>query len=65
MVYDAHRHREPESRLAEYLSEARVLLAAPPGPLAGSTFAADAVGPDFEALRWFLLPEDVAAPARP
>jgi selenocysteine lyase/cysteine desulfurase len=62
MAYPAHRHREPESRLAGYLAEARELLSRPPGPLAGPTFEADAVGEDFEALRWFLLPEDVAAP---
>ena len=30
MRYAAHRHREPESRLADYLAEARALLATPP-----------------------------------
>ena len=30
MAYPSHRHREPESRLAEYLAEARELLARPP-----------------------------------
>jgi hypothetical protein len=63
MRYPSHRHREPESRLADYLAEARELLALPPGPLAAPTFTEQAVGPDFEALRWFLLPEDVATPA--
>ncbi len=60
MTWPEHRHREPESRLADYLAEARLLLGAPADALAAPTFAADAVGADFEALRWFLLPEDVA-----
>jgi len=60
MAYPAHRHREPESRLRAYLAEARAVLARPPGPLAGPTFEASDVGDDFESLRWFLLPEDVA-----
>jgi hypothetical protein len=63
MAYPAHRHREPESRLADYLTDARARLARPPGPLAGPTFDEAAVGEDFEALRWFLLPEDVAGVA--
>ena len=45
MAYPAHRHREPESRLAEYLAEARTLLARPPLPLAGPTFDAGRRGP--------------------
>jgi selenocysteine lyase/cysteine desulfurase len=58
MVYEAHRHREPEERLADYLDEARRLLDAPPSsPLPSEGLA---VGPDFESLRWFLLPGDVA-----
>ncbi len=61
MAYPSHRHREPESRLAAYLGEARTRLSAPPRPLAAPTLTRDAVGPDFEALRWFLLPEDVVA----
>ena len=32
MTFASHRHREPEPRLADYLAEARVLLADPPGP---------------------------------
>jgi selenocysteine lyase/cysteine desulfurase len=56
----SHRHQEPESRLAEYLVEAREILARPFRALTSPTIAAGAVGPDFEALRWFLLPEDVA-----
>ena len=61
MAYDGHRRHEPESRLAAYLKEARVLLADRPRRLTAPTIDAGAVGPDFEALRWFLLPEDVAA----
>ncbi len=57
MRYRAHRHREPESRLPAYLAEARALLAdPPPAPPPGPPLA---VGPDFEALRWFLLPHEV------
>ena len=56
MAYPQHRHHEPESRLAEYLAEARELLARPVEPAAASSF-----GPDFESLRWFLLPEEVAS----
>ncbi len=36
MRYAAHRHREPESRLADYLAEARALLADPPRAPAGT-----------------------------
>jgi selenocysteine lyase/cysteine desulfurase len=61
MAWPSHPHREPESRLAEYLAEGRQILARPPRPLAAPSVAAGAVGPDFEELRWFLLPEDVAA----
>jgi selenocysteine lyase/cysteine desulfurase len=57
--YPAHRHREPESRLPTYLEEARRILADPPSPLAEPTVRSGEVGPDFEDLRWFLLPEDV------
>jgi len=60
MTWPAHRHREPESRLAVYLDEARERLAAPARRLAAPTIAPGSVGPDFEDLRWFLLPEDVA-----
>jgi len=60
MAYAAHRHREPEDRLAGYLDEARRILAAAPRSPAEPSMPADEVGPDFEALRWFLLPDDVA-----
>ncbi len=58
MRYAAHRHREPESRLADYLAEARALVADPPTP-AGIGGPLD-VGPDFEHLRWFWLPAEAA-----
>jgi selenocysteine lyase/cysteine desulfurase len=63
MRYAAHRHRAPESALATYLDEARRLLAAPPPPAAPDP---EALSADFEALRWFWLPEEIAAgSARP
>jgi hypothetical protein len=64
MAYPSHRHREPESRLADYLAEARDRLALPPRPLVAPSIAEGAVGQDFDSLRWFLLPEDVTEPAR-
>jgi len=62
MRFVTHRHQEPESRLADYLAEARVLLARPPAPTTRPQGTADlAVGPDFEGLRWFLMPDESAA----
>jgi selenocysteine lyase/cysteine desulfurase len=61
MHYPHHRHHEPETRLPEYLAEARELLARPPAPMPAAPDPRDAVGPDFETLRWFLLPEEVAS----
>jgi hypothetical protein len=61
MAWPSHRHHEPESRLAGYLAEARDLLAQPPAAVTTPTIPDGAVGPDFDALRWFLLPEDVSA----
>jgi hypothetical protein len=61
MTWPSHRHHEPESRLAGYLHEARAILARPPRPLDLPTIPTGSVGPDFEDLRWFLVPEDVAA----
>jgi selenocysteine lyase/cysteine desulfurase len=55
MPRSAHRHRAPESALVGYLEEARRILAAPPGtaePIELST--------DFEHLRWFWLPHEIA-----
>jgi selenocysteine lyase/cysteine desulfurase len=62
MDWPSHRHHEPESRLAGYLDEARAFLERPVAMPAPS-FAEDEVGPDFETLRWFWLPEEVAAAA--
>jgi selenocysteine lyase/cysteine desulfurase len=59
MRYAAHRHREPESRLADYLAEAQALLAAPPPTPAAAAGPLD-VGADFEHLRWFWLPSEAA-----
>ncbi len=55
----SHRHQEPESRLAAYVDEARAILARSRRQPDGPTIEPGTVGPDFEALRWFLLPEDV------
>ena len=63
MTWPSHRHREPESRLVDHLEEGRAILAGPPVVPASPTVEDGSVGPDFEALRWFLLPEDVAAHA--
>lgn len=57
MVYESHRHREPEDQLAAYLDEARQLLAGSPAPAPPPE--SYAVGPDFETLRWFILPSEV------
>lgn len=73
MRYPRHRRHEPETRLAEYLAEARELLAEPPATLRpaaaveppgeepGPSAPPASVGPDFEALRWFWLPDEIAA----
>jgi selenocysteine lyase/cysteine desulfurase len=52
------RRRQPESSLTAYLDEARRLLALPPVTTNGD--AAVSRSADFEALRWFWLPEEVA-----
>ncbi|HEY6014536.1 MAG TPA: hypothetical protein VIU37_11025, partial [Candidatus Limnocylindrales bacterium] len=58
MRYVPHSHREPETVLAGYLREARAILAAAPD---GRPVPATALTPDVEALRWFWLPEEIAA----
>ncbi len=61
MTFPAHRRTEPETRLAAYLDEGRRLLADPPPPPAPpEPLALDA---DFELLRWFPLPDEMAPPA--
>jgi selenocysteine lyase/cysteine desulfurase len=61
MRFESHRRGEPEARLADYLAEARALLAAPPLPVHPPQCAADlVVGADFEGLRWFMLPDEAA-----
>jgi selenocysteine lyase/cysteine desulfurase len=59
MRYAAHRHRAPDSSLAGYLDEARAIMAA---PHVGDVPALDPalVGVDFEDLRWFWLPDEIA-----
>ena len=62
MVASTHRRRhEPEASLSTYLADARRLVAAS----ADGTRATPAVAPtrsaDFESLRWFWLPEEIAA----
>jgi selenocysteine lyase/cysteine desulfurase len=62
--YDRTRHREPESRLRAYLEEGRALLAqAAPAPVVADHDADATLSPDFEHLRWFPLPGEVAAHA--
>jgi selenocysteine lyase/cysteine desulfurase len=58
MRYTARRHQAPEAKLLDHLAEAEALLAHPPTP-PGPADPLD-VGPDFEALRWFVLPDEVA-----
>ena len=57
--YPAHRHREPESALGGYLAEARRILAAEPSRAAEH----NDLSADFEQLRWFWLPEEIALTA--
>ena len=59
MQFTAHRHRAPDSQLAVHLDEARAIMAAPPRrDVAG--LDRSLVGQDFEDLRWFWLPEEIA-----
>jgi selenocysteine lyase/cysteine desulfurase len=61
MSWPTHRRHEPETRLADYLVEARHLLGDPPMP-PGKPQTAESldVGPDFHDLRWFLMPDEAA-----
>ncbi len=58
MRYPRHDDRAPESALAGYLDEARALLESLPELPAERRATAAALGPDFEALRWFELPAE-------
>ena len=60
MTYPSHRRMEPESALIGYLAEARRILADPPLP--PTTPEHLVVDDDFETLRWFPLPDEVATP---
>jgi selenocysteine lyase/cysteine desulfurase len=60
MHWPVERQTEPESRLGDYLVEARELMARPPVAPAEPSLHKDEVGPDFELLRWFWLPEELA-----
>ena len=60
MRWPSHRHTEPESRLADYLDEARRILAAPPRPVVPPDAIVDS--DDFESLRWFPLPSEIDRP---
>ena len=56
MPKSAHRHREPESALAGYLARARDIFGAARGQAEPLDLSAD-----FEHLRWFWLPQEIAA----
>jgi len=58
MRYVAHSHREPESALVGYLVEARRILQGLPD---GTPVEPHRLSDDVEALRWFWLPEEIAA----
>ena len=57
--FESHRHHEADSRLADYIDEARALLSEPASfdPLPDGVV--DGTGEDFARLRWFWLPEEV------
>jgi hypothetical protein len=59
--YPAHRHHAPESALIDHLAEAEQILADPVSALGSPPDEAGPplVGPDFEGLRWFWLPDEL------
>jgi selenocysteine lyase/cysteine desulfurase len=63
VTYTAHRHQAGEDALADYLAEAERILADPGAALGEPPAPAGPpdVGDDFEALRWFWLPDDLRA----
>jgi selenocysteine lyase/cysteine desulfurase len=64
MTWPAHRYTEPESRLRGYLAEAREIVCRPPRAVDAPSVDPATVGPDFETLRWFWLPEEVVVEVR-
>jgi selenocysteine lyase/cysteine desulfurase len=58
---ERHMH-EPESRLPDYLEEARRLFADPPAPVEADDLA---LSGDFEHLRWFPIPGESFTPPAP
>jgi selenocysteine lyase/cysteine desulfurase len=58
MDFAGHRHHAPEAALPGYLEQARTILADP--SIEGDPVHLE-VGEDFEQLRWFWLPEEIAA----
>jgi selenocysteine lyase/cysteine desulfurase len=66
LQYPAHRHREPEARLEAYLADAERILADPAAALGPQPSAETLeVDTDFESLRWFWLPEEIAVGLSP
>jgi selenocysteine lyase/cysteine desulfurase len=61
MVWENRRQQDPESRLPAYLEDARRLFAGAPRSLDEPSGRLE-LTPDFEALRWFPLPHEIAAP---
>jgi selenocysteine lyase/cysteine desulfurase len=63
VTYPAHRHTLAEDALADHLAEAERILADPVGALGpppDGVAAEPDVGEDFESLRWFWLPAEIA-----
>ncbi|MEO8461988.1 MAG: aminotransferase class V-fold PLP-dependent enzyme [Chloroflexota bacterium] len=58
MRFTSHRHRVPESSLRDYIEAAGAIVSRPP-PGSTETLDRSAVGPDFEDLRWFWLPQEI------
>ncbi len=59
MAYAAHRHQAAETALGGYLDDAERTFARPT-PAVVEALDSTLVGPDFEHLRWFWLPSEVA-----
>jgi selenocysteine lyase/cysteine desulfurase len=61
----SHAKAGDDGALAGYLEEARQLLAARPAPPDGDTPAPPGLSADFEALRWFVLPQECLTGVEP